>query len=253
MILKNRCCAWYRRFWSAHVWQGAPVGFMKRSKVSEEEGIGTGKTTGYSGRCFLHIFLWSVIWHFFPGNRGAGRRSVLYCLRPGEVHFGCMLILLKISSCFFRLVRFFRSCFTGSGAAGAVYWPGLRAPVRSSSCSILPREDICSWMMWWQIQPGRLSAGWHGGALTGWEEDFAWNKADMFCNLWYTPEFDTCKLKKSLQTLYLWAWAAFLICADMCYIIIWQIFCVFYNGSHSGFRNEFQICTEIEMIVQIVR
>ena len=30
-------------------------------------------------------------------------------------------------------------------------------------------------------------------------------------------------------------------------------FCVFYNGSHSGFRNEFQICTEIEMIVQIVR
>ena len=28
---------------------------------------------------------------------------------------------------------------------------------------------------------------------------------------------------------------------------------VFYNGSHSGFRNEFQTCTEIEMIVQIVR
>ena len=48
----------------------------------------------------------------------------------------------------------------------------------------------------------------------------------------------------------------FLIRVDMCYIIIWQIFkifCVFYNGSHSGFRNEFQVCTEIEMIVQIVR
>ena len=29
--------------------------FLK--KTLEEEGIGTGKTTGYSGRCFLHIFL----------------------------------------------------------------------------------------------------------------------------------------------------------------------------------------------------
>lgn len=47
----------------------------------------------------------------------------------------------------------------------------------------------------------------------------------MFCNLWYTPEFDTCKLKKSLQTLYLWGLSGFFDSRRyVLYIIIWQIF-----------------------------
>ena len=33
--------------------------------------------------------------------------------------------------------------------------------------------------------------------------------ADKKILFWYNPEFDTCKLKKSLQTLYLWGLSGF--------------------------------------------